>query len=170
MFSTEELGFKKISKDNWRTPDPIWDVYWRAEPDPVQAWVEDFLSVQPAASVPLEIRQMFEVARGPFVYGLMCYPLVTLGAEQMCRVADAAVALKCRLLKLPKWDFSRRLDWLVENGAIKPEDKRRWEYLRFVRNEGSHPKVQTILTPVMCLGIMETVAELVNDLFPASGK
>lgn len=170
MFSTEELGFKKISKDNWRNPDPIWGLYLRSEGDPIQAWVEDFLSVQLEKSVPLEIRQMFEVARSAFVYGLMCYPLVTLGAEQMCRVADAAVVLKCRLLKLPKSDFAKRLDRLLENGVIKPEDKDHWDYLRFMRNQGSHPKIQTILTPVMCLDVMKKVADLVNDLFPAPSK
>jgi hypothetical protein len=172
-FSSEELGFKKISSDNWRSSDPIWDAYWRPESNRLQAWVEDFLAVELEPKVPLEIHRLFEVARGAFVYGVMFYPLVTLGAEQMCRVSEAAVSLKYRSLGAPgqkRKTFANKIKWLIDSGIIKLEDENRWKYLLFFRNEGSHPKNQTILTPVMCLQTMELVAGLISSLFSSNTR
>lgn len=172
-FSNNELGFKKISSDNWRSPDPIWDVYWRPESNRLQAWVEDFLAVKLGPKVPLEIQRLFEVARSAFVYGVMFYPLVTMGAEQMCRVSEAAVSLKYRSLGAPgqkKKTFADKIKWLINTGIIKREDEDRWKYLLFFRNEGSHPKNQTILTPVMCLQTMEQVVDLISSLFSSDTK
>ncbi|MGP8174038.1 MAG: hypothetical protein ACLP7O_05765 [Terracidiphilus sp.] len=169
MSSTREFGFKEITRDNWLTPDPIWEAYWRPEPNRLQGWVDDFLAVQMRSDVPVDIRGLFEVARSAFIYGLMFYPLVTIGAEQICRVSEAAVSLKCKLLNAPNREntFKKRIGWLIKMEVIKSKDEPRWDYLRFLRNEGSHPKFQTILTPVMCLKIMEGAAELIGDLFTA---
>ena len=126
-----------------------------------------FLTVQLKASVPTEICELFEVARSAFVYGLMFYPLVTIGAEQICRVSEAAVLLKCKFLNAPKREnsFALKVKWLIEAKVIKNDDEYLWEYLRQFRNEGSHPKFQTIQTPEICLNTMETAAGLFNDLF-----
>lgn len=92
MFSTEKLGFKKLSRENWRVADPVWGLFYHPEAvaDPLDPLVADFLAVHLDCNVPLQIAQMFEVARGALVYGVMFYPLMTLGSEQICRVADAA--------------------------------------------------------------------------------
>lgn len=42
MSSNGEIGVKKISRDNWLAPDPIWEVFHRLEENPLQAWVDDF--------------------------------------------------------------------------------------------------------------------------------
>lgn len=171
--SSKELGFRKLSGDNWRSPDPIWDAYWRPETNRLQAWVEDFLAVELGSKVPLEIHRLFEVARSAFVYGVMFYPLVTLGAEQMCRVSEAAVSLKYRSLGAPgqkRKTFADKIKWLIDSGIIRHEDEDRWKYLLFFRNEGSHPKNQTILTPVMCLQTMELAADLISGLFSSNTR
>src|SRR5580658_1526945 len=115
MSSNAGLGFREISRDNWLTPDPVWESFWRPETDRMQAWVDDFLVVRLSAEVPTDIRGLFEVARSAFLYGLMFYPLVTVGAEQMCRVSEAAIALKCEFLRAPKREntFALRITWLV---------------------------------------------------------
>lgn len=53
------------------------------------------LDINLTEKAPLEVRRMFEVARGAVVYGYFFYPLYVLGAEQLFRVAEAAVTLKC---------------------------------------------------------------------------
>ena len=167
MSTNNELGFKQISSDNWQTPDPIWEVFGCPDPNHLQAWVDEFLAVQLKADVPPDIRALFKVAQSAFVYGVMFYPLVTIGAEQICRVSEAAVSLKCNLLHAPgrKSRFADKIKWLISMNVIKSNNEFRWDALRQSRNDGSHPKFQTILTPEMCLSIMETAAELINDLF-----
>ncbi len=168
MFVDDELGFKKLTGDNWRQPDAVWGIFWRAESDPVQAWVEDFIAINLSPNVPLQIRQLYEVAKSAFVYGVLCYPLLTLGAEQVCRVTEAAVSLKYRLLKAPARKgtrFSHKIGWLLENGFIRKEDEVLWRAFVSLRNLASHPDIQQIQTPAMCLRTLQTAAELINELF-----
>jgi hypothetical protein len=46
--------------------------------------------------VPLNIRKLFETARGNLIYSLMFYPLLTLGAEQLFRVLETSASAKCK--------------------------------------------------------------------------
>ena len=99
---TETFGFKRLTSDNWLKVDPAWArvVMSASRSDPSEAWVQDLVQSELAVSVPLNIRNLFEIARETLVYSLMFYPLVTLGTEQTFRVFETAVTEKCKLRKL----------------------------------------------------------------------
>lgn len=166
----EELGFKRLDNDNWLTADPIWRAF-AMPPDGStheDAWINDIMQFSLAAGVPIEIRKLFEIARGALVYGLLFYPLLTLGTEQLMRVHEAATFLKCRALSAPSGEtskFDHQIKWLVKQGAISREGQRRWDAVRLLRNHASHPKDQTILDPNMALSMLEGTVELINGLF-----
>jgi len=163
-----KFGFKEVALDNWREIDPIWDVFFfpGADQDRASTWVTDLLRPRLQPIVPTPVRALFEVARAAFIYGLMFYPLQTLGAEQMCRVAEAAIGNKCHALAdRTRRNFAGKISWLTRQGAISSQDAVQWKAIRELRNAASHPTSQTILNPGMTIPIMEEVADLVNRLF-----
>jgi hypothetical protein len=120
----KRLGIKRVSADNWWQVDEAWrgtimcpDPY---REDQVNGWVETICQVQLDAGVPDEIRDLFEVARGAYVYSLPFYPLLTLGAEQLFRVVEAAVALHYKNCVGPDYPrkFKGRIDWLLKHAKI----------------------------------------------------
>jgi hypothetical protein len=93
-----ELRFKRLTVDNWQRPDPGLSIFVRlslqdgsTRPISGDDWAREILAIELSERVPLEIRRLFAVARGALVYGYFFYPLYTLGAEQLFRVAEAAV-------------------------------------------------------------------------------
>jgi hypothetical protein len=163
------LGFKRLSLANWLTVDPAWEgvVISLSGSDPSTGWIEDLTRVELDATIPLSIRKVFEVARGTLVYGLMFYPLLTLGAEQLFRVLEAAVSHKCHVLNAPSQvrTFARKIDWLTSQKLIAPEEQTRWHVMRKLRNLGSHPTEQAIFSVGMTLTVLDSTAELINTLF-----
>lgn len=167
------FGIKRLTVDNWLEADFASTSFATVTPEgtiiptTADAWIR--LIVQPKLdiSVPQDIRDLFEVARGAMAYGYLFYPLFTLAAEQLFRVAEAAVALKCKAMNGPKshGDFRTRIDWLVTKAMITEEQRGAWHALRQLRNTASHPDEQTILTPGDTIGILHNVAARVNSLF-----
>src|SRR4051794_31750552 len=102
-----EYGFKTITQENWRDPDPTNDVFVSIlpsgiRPTTIEDRVSDILKPTLSEAVPLEVRRLYEVARGAMVYGTLFYPLYTLAAEQLGRVAEAALSHKYASLNGPK--------------------------------------------------------------------
>ncbi len=66
-------------------------------------------------SVPEEVTDLYEAARGALVYGYLFYPLYDLGTGQLFRVAEAAVIHKCKAMGIPVRikRFHDRIEWLV---------------------------------------------------------
>ena len=163
------VGFKRLSSANWLTVDPAWEgvVISLSGSDPSTGWVEDLTRVELDSVIPLSLRKVFEVARGTLVYGLMFYPLLTLGAEQLFRVLEAAVSLQCHALNAPSQirTFSRKIDWLTSQKLITPEEQARWHAMRKLRNLGSHPTEQAIFSVGMTLTVLDSTVELINMLF-----
>lgn len=97
----KRLPFRQLTPSNWAEPDPIHRLLTIIRPDGSQSpvsgayLVEGFLSFQLNEAVPRPIRAMFEVARGTMCYGYFFYPLYTLGAEQLYRVAEAGIRHRC---------------------------------------------------------------------------
>src|SRR5689334_7041614 len=89
--------FKKITPDNWLEPD-LPKTFTRLTAD---VWVPVLLRPQLTESVPKEIRSLFECSRAMYIYGYLFYPMITMALEQLHRVAEAAVAAKCKALGLP---------------------------------------------------------------------
>jgi hypothetical protein len=104
------------------------------------------------------------------------YPLLALGAEQCFRVLEAAVRLQCKQAGIPTTiqtkkgktiptPFAENIESLIKAGVIPEADKMLWKAIRILRNIGSHPESQTILSPGMSISHLFTTAELLNALF-----
>jgi hypothetical protein len=165
----EVFGFKRLTMDNWLAVDPAWAgvVMSSSLPDPSEAWVFDLVQSELEPTVPLNVRRLFEIARGTLVYSLMFYPLLTLGTEQMFRVFETALSEKCANLSAPAKikTFANKIEWLTQSGAIDAHDQTRWTAIRHLRNEASHPKDQSIFPPSEALHIVDAAIELINPLF-----
>lgn len=170
---TTKFGFKEITSSNWLEPDDVLKGFVRMSPDgelrPITGddYLRDILRPELLESVPTDVQALFEVARGAMVYGYFFYPLYTLAAEQLFRVAEAAVAHKCKALGTPnsKRTFKTRIDWLVDEGIIPRSELTRWDAIRQLRNAASHPDRQSILTPGNAIGMLEGLAGQINSLF-----
>lgn len=173
----EELRFKRLTVDNFLQPDSTLSLFVRSSMKDgsrrslsVEEWAQEILAVELSDRVPLEVRRLFAVARGALVYGYFFYPLYTLGAEQLFRVAETAVRQKCHSLGLSAGKNKNPgfFDWLkllVEHGVIQPEAERRWDALRMLRNLTSHPKDQTIFSPGIAIGELRSIAADIDNLF-----
>lgn len=69
------LSFKKLSTENWLVPDSTVQLWERLDPDgnfhsiSGEEWLSDILQPQIDDTVPLEVKELFEVARGAMAYG-----------------------------------------------------------------------------------------------------
>lgn len=163
------FGFKRLSSANWLTVDPAWAgvLISLSGSDPSTGWVEDLTRIELDVTIPLSIRKVFEVTRGTLVYGLMFYPLLTLGAEQLLRTLEAAVSLQCHTRNAPLQvkTFARKVDWLTNQKLISPEEQTQWHAMRKLRNLASHPTEQAIFSVGMTLTILDSTTHLINTLY-----
>lgn len=122
-----KLGFKELSRANWLEADKSSTVFATLLANGNVAsitgedWLQRLLQPQLVDTVPIEIHQLFEVARGALAYGYFFYPLYTLAAEQLYRVVEAAVSYKYEALDGPKpnkTNFEKKIDWLFDNGVL----------------------------------------------------
>ncbi len=165
------LGFQKLTKENWLTVAGAMQnrVTLRQDgtiaPMVAEDWLEPILMPKILDSVPVEIEALFEAARGTMAYGWFFYPAMTLGAQQLFRVAEAAVRMLCVDNGAPRpRSFKDAVDWLVAKSVIPIADQTRWEALRSLRNLGSHPKLQEHLGPALAFQALTDVADLINGL------
>ena len=167
------LGFKRLSAENWLTPDSTVQAFVRIAPDGSthnisgEEWLRDILHAQIHESVPLEIRKMFEVARGVMAYGYYFYPIYTLGIGQLFRVVESAVSLKCEMLAAPSSvkTFNQKITWLTQRGVIPENKSLHWTGLRKLRNLFAHPEMQSIYMPIEALKYIASMSEDINSLF-----
>lgn len=175
----EHVAFKALTVDNWRQPDPSGSPFGEVSlatgeqrAMTGERWAEHFLAVELEPDVPIEVRQLWEVARGVFLYGWFFYPLYMLGEEQLRRVADAAILHRYRQLdgppdarngELP--NFYSRLRWLFAHEHIPAQLEPRWHAIRELRNLGSHAEFQALQMPNESLSTLHLVTEEINALF-----
>jgi hypothetical protein len=155
---------KKLTPANWLELDPTNRAF--GPPPTPQDVVTVVLTPELSERVPEEIRDLFEVARAAMCYGCFFYPLWTLAAEQLFRVAEAAVRARCRTLRAGTGNlsFKQGLAFLAKHA---PQDVEiiDWNAVRYLRNEASHPIRQTIITPAMAVSTLESTADALNKLF-----
>lgn len=171
-----KYGFKEITSGNWLEPDPVLKGFakflldGRSRIIAGEEYLNGILGPRLLESVPKEVQGLFEVARGAMAYGYFFYPLYTLAAQQLFRVADAAVLHKCKALGAPnsKDNFKKRIAWLVDEGSIQESELDRWDAVRRLRNTASHPERQCILTPGIVIHLLEGIAKQINSLFSSS--
>ena len=167
-----EFGFKRITPENWLQPDPVMRAFVKLAPHGPESITSDellqyILEPRLSESVPREVRALFEVARGAMCYGYFFYPLYTLAYEQLFRVAETAVTLKCKSLSAPKSlrNFAQKVDYLIAKSAIPESEKVRWQGIRGLRNIASHPEDQSIVAPGYALHSLCQIATIINRLF-----
>ncbi|HLA95120.1 MAG TPA: hypothetical protein VK612_05315 [Pyrinomonadaceae bacterium] len=169
------LGFKEINLENWSQPDSIHTFFVKLSPTgeglPMTAedWIQPLLNPRLLKTVPNDVRDLFEVARGAMIYGYYFYPLWTLGTEQMFRVVDAAVSHKCGALGAPKSKkgFADKVEWLEIMKAIASDDKETFSEIRKLRNSSSHPANQSIVSPSTAISLLRLVTKVINSIFDA---
>ena len=168
------LGFKKLTRENWKTPDPFNDYFIKLNlytgekfkiTDDERA--EEFLYIELAAPVPIEVWRQFEAARGAMLYGCFFYPLFALGADQLLRVAESAVTHKCLIRNLAKKSarYEIKLQKLKDANYLTADEYDEWELLRKLRNEYSHSKIQTVFPAFEAISIIRNVTDKINRLF-----
>ena len=165
---------KKLTAQNWLEPDPVMSVFvqWgpgnhQPHPMPGEDWLGAIVTPTLEESVPVEVRDLFEAARGALAYGYFFYPLYALGMGQLFRVAEAAVAHKCKAMGAPAGvrRFSDRIGWLIGRGIIPEHEKDKWDGTRELRNLESHPERPLFATPAMAIGEARMIADDINSLF-----
>ena len=169
-----DYGFKNITVDNWLNPDKLSSSFARfssttgkAQTISGEDWVRAILKPKLDMSVPKDIQALFEVARGALVYGYFFYPLYTLAGQQLFRIAEAAVTLKCKLIGAPSRvkGFKNKIDYLVSKNIIVESNRSSWHGVRELRNIASHPKSQSIMPPGNWVGMLEHMTVKINSLF-----
>jgi hypothetical protein len=170
MGDEEEFGFKRLTLDNWLTIDPAWQGFVMSTSigRPDLSWVHDLLQTNLSGQEPIEVRKLYEVARGVLVYSLVFYPFLALGIEQIYRVAEAAIMTRCNLAGADYKATKRyvdRINWLGEQGIIQKDDLGRWHALRQLRNDTSHPRDQMIIPPGIVLSVISDIVDLTDLLF-----
>lgn len=159
------LGFKKLTKDNWLEPDEV--VLSLMCFSNINEWLREILKAKLINIVPIEVQKLFEVARGALAYGYFFYPLYTLAGERFFRVVETAITIKCNVLKAPNSidTFQKKLKWLINNKVIPESEEGEWDSIRILRNITSHPKNQNILPPGPIINKMKYIADKINSLF-----
>ncbi len=180
----ETLRFKALTLENWQDVDPTITSIVRPRPDPnsddpylrdfadfapitKEEWVKDILEAKLDPAVPMDLRRLFEAARGAMCYGVFFSPLFTLAEEQFHRIADAAVTFKCQQVSGPSKEtsFKGRVDYLLSKGILPQSDRVRWEAIVNLRNFACHPDFQHILGPSSAVWTVNHMAEEINRLF-----
>lgn len=177
-------GVKHLTTGNWLEPDPIClkfvevNMATAASRQPTgEGWAERFLAVDLAPTVPSEVRDMWEAARGLLLYGWFYYAIYAIGEHELRRVADAAVLHRYQQAGGPpnkkrdhegelRWpSLMRRLDWLIDAGVIPAEKRKRWDDLRDLRNETTHISIRHLTSPHEALRVLELMAGEIDALF-----
>jgi hypothetical protein len=136
-----KFGFKEITKNNWLDPDDALKGFVRmskdgkAQPITSDEYLHSILESKLLEAVPVEVKSLFEVARGAMIYGYFFYPLYTLATEQLFRVAEAAVAHKCKELQAPKSTktFEMMIEWLANEEVISRLELPKWDAVRHLK-------------------------------------
>ena len=164
-------GLKYITKENAIEIDPtneLWYAYTKEnnfEHMDFKVWLDLFNEPKLSEEVPIDVRILFEVARGTIIYGYYYYPLYMVGMEQLFRIMECAVSLKCKEckeFKKGKGTFNQKIKFLSSKGLL---DEEYWELVRNLRNFCSHPNVQNLLPPANVYDELEQCAERINHLF-----
>jgi hypothetical protein len=179
-----EDGVKHLTAENWLQPDETGRAFGAVNPATGERraasgdfWAKQFLAAELNDAVPAEIRDMWEVARGLALYGWLYYPLYAIAEHQLRRVADAAVLHRYKQaggrrhkkrdpegdLRWP--DFKSRVEWLIANGIVTPEKRRRWDTMRDLRNETTHASIRHLAMPIDVLRLLDLLAPEIDALF-----
>jgi len=173
------MGSKTLSPTNWLEPDIASSMMLNRDPSsdatsPMSGtdWLNLILEPRLHPDVPEEVKGMYETARAVITYGWFYYPMITLGAEQLYRVLEAAASHKCKSMNAPSSvkTFDKKLNWLNTKCILTDEDVHRWTPARTLRNIASHAKFQALHLPSYAIQELENAANDINSLFRKTGN
>ncbi len=138
---------KKINPENYYKPDGIYKLKIN-EADFLKA----VSNIELHYSIPLDVRNMFEIAKALFAYGYLYYPFCTLAIEQALKTLEAVISLKFDALGgyqvnskgLPPV-LADKINYLYSKGLISKAQKEILHDCRHLRNMAFHPKYQQTL-------------------------
>lgn len=155
-------GVKEITLENWNQPDLVYDI------EEYNIYLKEILNLKLDSYVPVNIRELFEAARGAMVYGYYYYPLYTLADDQMYRVGERAVKEKIKLVQVDepvKMSFYNSIKYLHANGFLDERSFSKWNSLRSLRNFSSHPERFVLMPPAAIIEYAKGLASEINKLF-----
>jgi hypothetical protein len=176
------LGFKTVTIENILETDPIVAtlVTLNHKTGEVREqeycdWVRIVNEIELDARVPREVRKAYTFSRGALCYAHWYYPALTLGMNDMLRIADFAAAQSCKerninqpiLMKNGKFryfTFTQNLDTLAKDGIIPTGDVRMWRIIRDARNRATHPAAQNIFGFAYAYDTLKVVRDLINRI------
>ncbi|GEM_PF-1734687 len=168
---SNELGVKLPTRDNLLDVDPVIAAFAtieNGEPRPLKPTdiLSSIESYKLGEGVPIEIRRAFQAAKGAMVYGYWYYPMLTLAAQQLVRVAVFALE---NFLDLAKIDRRGAIQMQIQKLAdlgffVSSNDRARWENIRRLRNRVSHSGTANIWSVADALSIAREVSAAINTL------
>lgn len=165
-------GMKRLSLENWREPDAASLLFCGVFDGNIRSmdgddWAILFMDITLSPTVPSEVERLFETAKGALCYGWFFYSLFAFGMEQVMRVAETSVKVKCIEIGIyvEKESFFARIQKLVAAGVIPDSEETQWHMIREMRNQGSHPDEQTILPPGPASTLVRGIANQISGLF-----
>jgi hypothetical protein len=170
-------GFKLVTEGNLLEPDPLMGSFATREGDVIRPMVPAdllrvILPITLENPVPFEVRKAFMFARDAMCYAFWYYPLITLGAQQILRVADYATDVAGRLNGIASHKtFGPRIDQLRAAGVLDGARISAWNLLCEMRNRVTHPEWQQTWMPSDGITIVRMVADEIQALrWPATVK
>lgn len=164
---------KRLTPANLLEPDPVsligGTLRFASFDVPTPPWPERLrivLHPRLSASVSTDVVALFETAQAAMAYGYYFYPLYALGTEHLFRAFEAAVTLRAIREGHSKKHagLTETIRWLTNRGILSQESAAALKPLIVLRNEASHPKHQTILTPGMAIKLLDNIAAEINGL------
>lgn len=165
---------KTVNINNLLQPDPRIKHFRRisknGDSDMLTAdhWLQDIYSAKLKDFVPSEIKELVDAAQGAMVYGYFYYPLLALASEQLFRIGETAIKIKCKQLEVPN-DIryhKEKIKWLLEQGVDM--DQSRWDALWDLRNPTAHPSAQQLLDAGTGISVLHLIISDINRLFGAA--
>jgi hypothetical protein len=163
-------GFKIPDRSNLLEPDPLSKVFSTIDEYGSRPFSSDdiFCALEPirlTAPVPHEVRRAFQMALGSLPYAYWYYPLYTIGAQQLLRVADFALDQFARNVGLERsYSLGERIQRLSATGALADDNLRRWQLIRRLRNSATHPGFQEVWGLPQARDVAQSVAEAIGAL------
>lgn len=169
------LGFKSLTLENWRQEDTVASLFVFVSPTGMitepsaDDWVAIILEKKLGDFVPITVHKLFEVAKGTLCYGAFFYPLFTIGNDQIFRLFETALRMRCaHAPQKAQRNFKELITWAVGCGVIAADRKEQWDAIRFLRNAASHLEDQWIQPPTSALTHLNLAVEIINGLYAAN--
>lgn len=168
----DEKGCKLLTTENYMKVDPFFEsvTWWAREPEKreerLKERIDEILSIQLQAAVPIEVRELFDVLKGSMIYGHFYRPIFTNISDQVYFVAEAAVYHRCKALGIePSKKYERNLGILKKRGIIPKDEWVMWDAKQDLRNRVAHKRHRSLNWPGNDIQILELMADDISRLF-----